>query len=101
MEPITFKTTVRHGNFMRFKLCKYLGTFERNCIYPYFQSVSNFRCQFIDDIFLLLNEIEAQLLDFITELNSSHPTIKFDFKHSKLSCSNAISLLKMILPKVQ
>lgn len=79
----------------------FMRTFQRNCIYPYFQTVSNFCCQFIDDIFLLLNEIETQLLDFITELNSSHPTIKFDFKHSKLSCSNAISQLKMILPKVQ
>ena len=29
--------------------------------------------------------MEAKLLDFITKLNSRHPTMKFDFKYSKSS----------------
>ena len=33
----------------------------------------------------LWNGSETQLLDFITRLNSRHPTTKFGFKHSKSS----------------
>ena len=43
---------------------------------------SNFYCQFINDIFLLWNGSKTQLVDFITRLNSRHPTIKFNFKYS-------------------
>ena len=68
-----------HGNYMCSKLCKYFF------MYPCLQIFSNFYCQFIDDIFLLWNGSETQLLDYITRLNSRHPTIKFDFKYSKSS----------------
>ena len=56
----------------------FIGKFERNFMYQCRQAFSNFYCQFIDDIFLLWNGSETQLLDFITRLNSRHPTIKFD-----------------------
>ena len=54
-------------------------------MYPCLQTFSNFCCRFIDDIFLCWNGSETQLLEFITRLNSRHPTIKFDFKYSKSS----------------
>ena len=63
----------------------FMGKFERNFIYPCLQTFANFYCQFIDDIFLLWKGSETQLVDFITRLNSRHPTIKFDFKYSQSS----------------
>ena len=54
-------------------------------MYTCLQTFSNFCCRFIDDIFLCWNGSETQLLEFITRLNSRHPTIKFDFKYSKSS----------------
>ena len=48
-------------------------------------NILNFYCQFIDNIFLLLNGSETQLLDFLTRLNSRQPAIKFYFKYSKSS----------------
>ena len=56
-----------------------------NFIYACLQIFSYFYCRFIDDIVLLWNGSETQLLDFITRLNSRHPTMKFDFKYSKPS----------------
>ena len=63
----------------------FIGKFEKNFIYLWIQTFSHFYCRFIDDILLLWNGRETQLLDFITRLNSRHPTIKFDFKYSKSS----------------
>ena len=39
--------------------------------------------RFIDDIFFLWNSTEENLLKFFEEVNSIHPTIKFDFEYSK------------------
>ena len=50
-----------------------------------FKLFSNFYSQFVDDIFLLWNGSEAQLLDFVTTLNSRQPKIQFIFKYSKSS----------------
>ena len=61
----------------------YMGKLEGNFMYSCLQTFSNFYCRFIDDILLLWNGSETLLLDFITILNSRHPTIKFDFKYSK------------------
>ena len=63
----------------------FMEKFERNFIYLGLQIFSNFYRQFIDDILLLWNRSETQILDFITRLNFRHPTIKFNFKHSKSS----------------
>ena len=63
----------------------FMAKFERNLMYPCFQTLSNFYCRFIDDIFLLWNGSETQLLGFITRLISRHPTIKFCSRYSKSS----------------
>lgn len=61
-----------------------MGKVERNFIHACLQmTFSKFYCWFIDHIFLLWNESEAQFLDFITILNSKHPTTKFDFEYLK------------------
>ena len=63
----------------------FMGKFEISFMYPCLQTFSNSYCRFIDDIFLALNGSKTQLLNFITRLNSRHPTIKFDCKYSKSS----------------
>ena len=45
----------------------------------------NFYCQLIDDIFFLWNGTIIQLQEFIKKLNNHHPTIKFNYKFSKIS----------------
>ena len=40
-------------------------------------------CRFIDDIFFLWKGTEETLLKFFEEINSIHPTIKFDYTDSK------------------
>ena len=57
----------------------FMGKFERNFKYQSLQTFSNFYWWFIDDIDLLWNGSETQLLDFITRLNSRHPTKKIWF----------------------
>ena len=56
----------------------FMEKFEINFMHPCLQTFSIFYCQFIDDIFLLWDGSKTRLLDFITRLNSRHPTIKFD-----------------------
>ena len=63
----------------------FMAKFEKNFMYPCFQTLSNFYCRFIDNIFLLWNGSETHLLGFITRLNSRHPTIKFCSRYSKSS----------------
>ena len=46
----------------------FMGKFERDFMYPYLQTFSNFYCRFVDDIFLLWKRSETQLLGFITKL---------------------------------
>ena len=65
----------------------FMGKFERNFIYPFLQTFSNFYYWFVVDIILLWNRSKTPSLNFITKLNSRYPTIKFDFKYSK-SCIN-------------
>ena len=48
-------------------------------------NICKFFCWFIEDIFLLYNRCKVQLLDFITRLNSRHPTVKLNSKYSKSS----------------
>ena len=46
----------------------FMGKSERDFMYLYLQTFSNFYCRFIDDIFLLWKRSETQLLGFITKL---------------------------------
>lgn len=52
----------------------FVRNYERNFMYPIFQTFSNFYCQCNDDIFLLWNGSKTHLLDFITRLNIKEPT---------------------------
>ena len=61
----------------------FMGGFERQHIYPRING--NHRCytRFKDDVFLVWTYGEASLLQFFNEINSVHPSIKFECHHSR------------------
>lgn len=61
----------------------YMGKFEENYILPVIREAILLYCRFIDDIFFIWTKTEDELVRVIDELNSIHPTIKFDVQFSK------------------
>ena len=39
--------------------------------------------KFIDDLLMIWTGSEQELLDFMSDLNKKHPSIKFEFKYSQ------------------
>ena len=39
--------------------------------------------KFIDDLIMIWTGSEQELLDFMSDLNKKHPSIKFEFKNSQ------------------
>ena len=39
--------------------------------------------RFIDDLFMIWTGSEQELLDFMSDLNNKHPSIKVEFKYSQ------------------
>ena len=39
--------------------------------------------RFIDDIFMIWTKLEKDLTEFLSELNTEHTSIKFEFKYSR------------------
>ena len=73
----------------------YMGKFESKYIYPNINLKTSFYCRYIDDIFFLWNDTEENLIHFASKLNKEHPSIKFDWKHSK----NNINFLDTVIYK--
>ena len=63
----------------------FMGKFEERHILPRIRELVLLYVRFIDDIFFLWKGTEEKLLQFFEELNSVHPTIKFDYNYSRTS----------------
>ena len=63
----------------------FMGQFEETYILPRIRELILLYVRFIDDIFFLWNDTEEKLKQFFNEINSIHPTIKFDFNYSRNS----------------
>ena len=61
----------------------FMGWFEKAYIYPRIQQHISMYVRYIDDIFFVWKGTEAQLKEFLEVINTVHPTIKFDAKHSR------------------
>ena len=55
----------------------FMGKFEETFIYPYIQNLCILCLRYIDDLFLIWTGTKEQSKDFVTNLNSQHPSIKF------------------------
>ena len=56
--------------------------FEEKLLLPIIEHLSKMYLRFIDDIFILWSGSEDELKEFITLINSLHPSIKFEVKYS-------------------
>lgn len=65
----------------------FMGKFEETYILPRIKDLILLYVRFIDDILFLWKGTEERLLKFFDEINSVHPSIKFDFKYSR-KCIN-------------
>ena len=63
----------------------YMKSFEEKYIYPIINSECLFHSGYIDDIFLTYTGGEAKLIEFLTNLNTQHDSIKCDYGTSKKS----------------
>ena len=69
-----------------------MGKFEETHILPKIWDLIILYVRFIDDILFLWVGTEENLLKFFDEINSVHPSIKFDFNYSRTSI-NFLDLL--------
>ena len=60
-----------------------LANFELKYIYHYIRDKTKMFLRFIDDLFMIWTSSEQELLDFMSDLNKKHPSIKFEFKYSQ------------------
>ena len=60
-----------------------MANFELKYIYPYIKDKTKMFFRFIDDLFMIWTGSEQELLDFMSDLNKKHPSIKFEFKYSQ------------------
>ena len=61
----------------------FMGEFEKRYIYPKLKDKCPLYLRYIDDIFLLWQGTETELQQFIKDINSAHPTIKFESCYSR------------------
>ena len=59
------------------------ANFELKYIYPYIRDKTKTFLRFIGDLFMIWAGSEQELLDFMSDLNKKHPSIKFEFKYSQ------------------
>ena len=59
----------------------FMTNFELKYIYPYIKDKTKMFLMFIDDLFMIWTGSEQELLDFMSDLNKKHPSIKFEFKY--------------------
>ena len=73
---------MRNGHKLCSCFCKYFHeNVELKYIYPYIKDETKMFLGFIDDLFIILIGSEQELLDFMSDLNKTHPSIKFEFKY--------------------
>ena len=60
----------------------FMANFELKYIYPYIKDKTKLFIRFIDDLFMIWTGSEHELLDFMSDLNKKHSSIKFEFKYS-------------------
>ena len=63
----------------------FMGNFEEKYIYPVISKECLAYYRYIDDIFLIYTGGETKLIEFLTNLNTQHDFIKFDFEKSHKS----------------
>ena len=73
----------------------FMGRFEGQQIFPRINDRHQLYSRFKDDIFMVWSDGLASLLHFFEEINSVHPSIKFDCHHSKESISFLDSKIHM------
>ena len=59
----------------------FMANFELKYIYPYIKDKTKMFLRFIDDLFMIWTGSEQELLDFMSDLNKKHSSIKFEFKY--------------------
>ena len=59
----------------------YANIFMANFFYPYIKDKTKMFLRFIDDLFMIWTGSEHELLDFMSDLNKKHSSIKFEFKY--------------------
>ena len=63
----------------------YMGNFEETHIYPDIDNDCPVYARYIDDIFLIYTGGEKKLDEFLTNINTKHDSIKFDYEKSTQS----------------
>ena len=61
----------------------FMGLFEQSHILPRIQEHILMYVRYIDDIFFIWRGSEAELKKFLDTINTLHPSIKFDYEHSR------------------
>ena len=61
----------------------FMVNFELKYIYPYIRDKTKMFLRFIDDLFMIWTGSEQELLDFMSDLNKKHPSIKFELSTHK------------------
>ena len=65
----------------------FMGKFEQQFIYPAIRGLHRLYLRYIDDIFRIWTGTKERFKEFIKELNSRHPSIKFDYTVSNKEAS--------------
>ena len=61
----------------------FMVEFEEKYTYPFIKQISMLCLRFVDDIFMICIKSENELKNLMKDLNTKHPSIRFDFKYSK------------------
>ena len=61
----------------------FMANFELKYIYPCIKDKTKMFLRFIDDLFMLWTVSGQELLDFMSDLNKKHPSIKFESIHKQ------------------
>ena len=57
----------------------FMTNFELKYICPYIKDKTKMLLRFIDDFFMIWTGSEQEVLDFTSDLNKKHPSMKFKF----------------------
>ena len=71
----------------------HMGNFEETHIYPDINNDYLVYTRYIDDISLIYTGGKRKLTDFLTKLNTTHDSIKFDFEMSTMSSAFLYTLV--------
>ena len=61
----------------------FMANFELKYINPYIRDKTKMFLRFTDGLFMIRTVSEQELLDFMSDLNKKHLSIKFEFKYSQ------------------